>query len=124
MAHILIELTDHVAGLDQWLSQGGFLPKEWEWAHSAGRARLASICVTSPPSSKSERNWRSATLTWVCYIHPNVAIRGGKNDYGEFDYQPKSCGGRAWLLRCYFNFRSDDYPIHDYRKGGLLFSAL
>ncbi|MFC9995848.1 hypothetical protein [Nocardia sp. NPDC127526] len=35
---ILIGLTDHVAGLDQWLSHGGFLPKEWEWARSAGRA--------------------------------------------------------------------------------------
>ncbi|APB01697.1 hypothetical protein [Nocardia seriolae] len=36
---ILIELTGHFDGLDQWLSQGGFLPKEWEWAHStAGRA--------------------------------------------------------------------------------------
>ncbi|MEV6098668.1 hypothetical protein [Nocardia sp. NPDC051981] len=31
---ILIELTDHVSGLDQWLSQGGFLPKEWEWART------------------------------------------------------------------------------------------
>ncbi|WP_458690458.1 hypothetical protein [Nocardia tengchongensis] len=35
---ILIELTDHVAGLDKWLSQGGHLPKEWEWAHTAVRS--------------------------------------------------------------------------------------
>ncbi|MFJ9365307.1 hypothetical protein ACIRRA_12930 [Nocardia sp. NPDC101769] len=38
VVNILIELTDHFHGLDQWLSQGGFLPKEWEWAHSTGRA--------------------------------------------------------------------------------------
>ncbi|MFF0613256.1 hypothetical protein ACFYUD_31770 [Nocardia tengchongensis] len=35
---LLLELIDHVVGLDKWLSRGGHLPKEWEWAHSAGRA--------------------------------------------------------------------------------------
>ncbi|MFJ4649788.1 hypothetical protein ACIP5Y_00795 [Nocardia sp. NPDC088792] len=35
---LLIELTDHVVGLDQWLSHGGFLPGEWEWARQPRKA--------------------------------------------------------------------------------------
>ncbi|QVI24136.1 hypothetical protein KHQ06_15970 [Nocardia tengchongensis] len=35
---ILIDLADGVAALDRSLSQGGYLPREWEWARTAGRA--------------------------------------------------------------------------------------
>ncbi|MEC3953788.1 hypothetical protein VMT65_12180 [Nocardia sp. CDC153] len=35
LVSILIELTDYVEKLDRELSQGGFLPKEWEWARTA-----------------------------------------------------------------------------------------
>lgn len=42
LVSILIELTDHVSGLDQWLSQGGFLPKEWEWARTPNPSTMAA----------------------------------------------------------------------------------
>ncbi|QLY29264.1 hypothetical protein H0264_28875 [Nocardia huaxiensis] len=38
VARILIELTDQVAVLDDSLSEGGMLPKDWEWARTPGRA--------------------------------------------------------------------------------------
>ncbi|MEU6587024.1 hypothetical protein [Nocardia sp. NPDC046763] len=31
----IVEFFEHVEELDGWLSRGGFLPKEWEWARAA-----------------------------------------------------------------------------------------
>ncbi|MVU77433.1 hypothetical protein GPX89_09250 [Nocardia sp. ET3-3] len=43
---ILIALANNVAALDQLLSQGGFLPRDWEWARTASKGTAVKLAET------------------------------------------------------------------------------